>query len=265
MDKRLQNYYRQKMKVTIFSKRTMILILATIGILFMENIILGNSRMRGGQSNGWDLLLSILKNNNYYLFFFLPYLLLYSYEICHEQNVGRYVALRLGSRFNWLASKVLSILTVGTLFTVLYLVLVTMGAFLLQGYGSHWGIDYEFGYQTLISPVVAYVALSIRYLLSAWFITSVYLLVFLHTRKNQHVKAFMVCFIILFANRLVSVNFLMQWLPFLSISTDYVALIREHQGLPQFLLRYNTGVMASIISMYSVLWLTNKKIELGNE
>ena len=224
--------------------------------------MLGQNRMYAGTVGGWDLLLYMTANPYYHLFLYLPFFLLYCNEIC-KTDMRHYIAIRLESRLIWLFSKIVVLIVVGTWYVLVYLLIWLIGSFALRGYDATWMLNYEFGYPLYIKPIEAFVSVAVRHFLSVWLISMIYLTTIGYSNKNHTTKAFVVCFSLLFFNKIINGHFIMQWLPVLYFSSDYVNLIQKNQNAGEFIMQYNGGLLAFIIGLITLLSLTSRKIKFA--
>ncbi|WP_018130191.1 hypothetical protein [Effusibacillus pohliae] len=183
-------YSKQKINQASMKFKTLLFLLIIVMMTFLDSVSLKNSIQF---TNSWDLIFDIVDNKYIQLYFFLFFFLFYVFDVCHDKQITHYIMLRLRQKTKWLYAKIGSLLVLGTVYTLLYTGLVCLLALLFQGYDSSWsqgvsGLQHGI-YTPFVTPVQGLGMIFVRYLLSVWLVSILYLLIYTLSKKHRNTKA----------------------------------------------------------------------------
>jgi hypothetical protein len=261
----LLNCMKHKVKHVVLTRKAVLFVLLVCLATFLANSKLAHIDNRF--LNMWDLIFDMLYHPYYQLFLFLLFFLFVLSDICDDRPITLYVLLRLNKKSTWLLSKIFLILLISTLYTLVYLCIITLISLLLYGYSIHWspGSSNLYHGELIghIQPVTGFILLAIRYVLSIWFLSILYLFVYASADGYRIVKAVSVTVMLLVINHLFAYRFFVSYAPFLYIHNGYLVTLRLNENGFQSAMVLNAAAVSPIVLMLLVLWMRKSKLEFG--
>lgn len=259
----LRNYSKQKLKQVIKNWKTGLFVLLVCASTFLANSTL---RSVGRDSlNMWDLIYGMLVHPYYQLFLFLLFFLFVVRDICDDRPITQFILLRLKQKATWLWAKGLLVLIMSTLYTSVYLAIITVSAFLLYGYDVTWSagaMAFAHGeFVDDIRPGAGFILIVIRHFLSIWFVSMCYLLVYSYAPRFRNITAGIVTLMLLIFNHLFAFGFFVKFAPFLYIHNQYIHVVRVDENGWQAAMLLNAAVLSSIIFIVLLLWWRKSKLQ----
>lgn len=231
-----------------FDRKMILLILlemTLIGLAFVY--LMKNPQDETEPSYFTDLMTLILNNPYIQLAFFIPFFLMFLYEVCEEWSGKENMIVRFASRQHWIFHMIVIFFSFATLYAFIFLGVLAAFCYVLLGGPVIWG------------PVLF--LLVFRYWFSVLTIAFVYLLTYRFVPRNKPVVAILTSMIVILINHLLHFSFLQHWVPWLSFNVTYVrGFEKESIGWTDIFWAQASSMSFVALAMI-VLWATIHKMQ----
>ena len=258
------NYYKNTLKRVLLNKKNCVFFL----IVFSTTIIMNYSVKNNFKNiNSWDTCFYILENKYIHTFFYLGWFIIYLIQIYDENKIHIFIKIKSRSKINWVHSKLLSVFSLSIIYCVIYISCVFAICSIIMPYQNTWSIKainsntllyYAHHYHMNISVWNVFFLLYVKYLLGLFFISILYLLMYILTKKNRIFYSTIATIIICIINIVWNMYILC---PFFSVSIRSIFTYKESIGLMRFLLIDNNPIIISMCIFYIIIIVKLKKVE----